>query len=74
MDWRMAAACRNYDRDLFFPVSSVGAAAERQVAEAKAVCARCSVRAECLDFALSADQAHGVWGGMSEQELHLLRR
>ncbi|MBO0833812.1 MAG: WhiB family transcriptional regulator [Actinobacteria bacterium] len=74
MDWRFAAACRPYDPELFFPVSPYGTTAERQVAEAKAVCVRCPVRAECLDFALTTQQAHGVWGGMSEQELVLLRR
>jgi WhiB family transcriptional regulator, redox-sensing transcriptional regulator len=68
MDWRSAAACRNRDPDLFFPVSLSGLAAERQLAEAKDVCAHCPVRAECLEFALRTRQAHGVWGGLSEQE------
>lgn len=72
LDWRYAAACRSCDPELFFPVST-GPAAEPQVTEAKAVCAQCPVRAKCLDFALRTGQAHGVWGGMSEQELRLLR-
>lgn len=73
-NWRTAAACRVFDPDLFFPVSPSGLAAQRQVATAKEVCAGCQVRAECLEFALRTGQAHGVWGGMSEPELHLLRR
>jgi WhiB family redox-sensing transcriptional regulator len=74
MDWRFTAACWSCDPELFFPLSPHGVVAERQVTQAKAICARCPVRAKCLDFALSTRQAYGVWGGLSEQELHLLRR
>ena len=65
--WRSAAACRSCDPDLFFPLSSSGPGIE-QVAQAKQVCARCPVRRECLAFALRTRQAHGVWGGLTEQE------
>jgi Transcription factor WhiB len=44
-----------------------------QVAQAKAICAGCPVRRECLAFALRTHQVHGVWGGLSEQERHPLR-
>jgi len=64
--WRSAAACQFADPDLFFPVSSSGLSLE-QVAEAKQICARCQVQPRCLAFALRTRQAHGVWGGMSEQ-------
>ena len=64
--WRSAAACQFADPDLFFPVSSSGLSLE-QVAEAKQICARCQVQPQCLAFALRTRQAHGVWGGMSEQ-------
>jgi WhiB family redox-sensing transcriptional regulator len=72
-DWRSVAACWSAVPDLFFPVSSSGKALE-QAAEAKAICARCRVRRECLAFALATHQMHGVWGGTSEQERYLLRR
>ena len=65
------AACRSTDPDLFFPISSSGRSVA-QVAEAKAVCAGCRVRRECLAFALRTHQVHGVWGGLSEQERHPL--
>lgn len=41
---------------------------------AKAVCAGCLVRGECLDFALSGPERFGVWGGTSERERRRLRR
>ena len=71
-DWRSLAACRLADPDLFFPISSSGQSMV-QVAEAKAVCAGCRVRRECLAFALRTHQVHGVWGGLSEQERYPLR-
>lgn len=71
--WRSAAACQFADADLFFPATSPGLSV-KQEAEAKKVCAQCQVQAECLAFALRTCQVHGVWGGMSEQERHLLRR
>ena len=66
-NWRLLAACRSIDPDLFFPVSSAGKSLE-QVAEARAVCARCLVRRQCLAFALRTRQAHGIWGGLTAQE------
>jgi WhiB family transcriptional regulator, redox-sensing transcriptional regulator len=68
-NWRRLA-CRFTDPDLFFPVSASGAAL-KQVAAAKAVCAGCRVRSECLAFALATRQVHGIWGGMSEEERRL---
>ena len=67
VDWRMPTACLPADPDLFFPVSSAGNSLE-QVAEAKAVCARCLVRRHCLAFALRTRQAHGIWSGRTEED------
>jgi WhiB family transcriptional regulator, redox-sensing transcriptional regulator len=72
-EWWSLAACRSADPDLFFPISQAGPAAT-QILRAKAVCARCAVRSECLRYALAADPLQGVWGGMSEEERRLLRR
>lgn len=66
--WRQQAACRRADPELFFPVSASGPSLD-QVARAKAICAACRVKRQCLAFALRTGQEHGVWAGMSEQEL-----
>lgn len=66
-NWRLLAACQWDDPELFFPVSSTGKSLD-QVAEAKAVCARCLVRRQCLEFALETRQAYGIWGGLTEDE------
>jgi WhiB family redox-sensing transcriptional regulator len=73
MDWRDHAACRDEDPELFFPVGTSGPAL-LQIAEAKAVCGRCSVSSECLKWALASGQDAGVWGGLSEDERRALKR
>jgi WhiB family redox-sensing transcriptional regulator len=71
--WQAAAACRSADPDLFFPSSASGKATE-QVWQAKAICARCRVRRQCLAFALRTGQAYGIWGGLTERERYQAAR
>ena len=68
--WRRAAACRSADPELFFPVPDSGPSLT-QAAEAKAICAGCPVRRQCLSFALRTRQVHGIWGGLTERERHV---
>jgi WhiB family redox-sensing transcriptional regulator len=72
-DWRHYALCRDEDPELFFPIGTSGPAL-LQVEQAKAVCQRCSVTSECLQWALDSGQDAGVWGGMSEDERRLMKR
>lgn len=72
-DWRDRAACRDQDVELFFPVSEQGPGA-RQVAEAKAVCARCPVQSVCLADSVDRGIEFGVFGGMTETERRPLLR
>ncbi|MGE5285703.1 MAG: WhiB family transcriptional regulator [Micromonosporaceae bacterium] len=71
-DWASRGACRDAEPDLFFPITSAGPG-QVQIAEAKAVCARCAVRAQCLAYALETGQDCGVWGGTSEEERRAMR-
>lgn len=71
--WMLGAACADEDAELFFSVSEVGPGA-RQVAEAKAVCRACPVRAECLAYALENGLTEGVFGGLSAAERDALVR
>lgn len=66
--WHSSAACKGMDPDVFYP--SRGS----DVRPAKAVCSSCSVREECLEFALDEADKFGIWGGMSERERRRLRR
>src|SRR5215467_6772197 len=71
--WWTRAACASADPELFFPISYSGPAL-RQVAQAKAICARCPIQRECLRYALDAGYIQGVWGGMTEEERRRLAR
>jgi WhiB family transcriptional regulator, redox-sensing transcriptional regulator len=71
-EWRLLAACRNIDPELFFPPRRTGAGLDH-IEAAKSVCRRCAVQLECLEFALAANQQDGVWGGTSEDERRHLR-
>ncbi len=73
MDWRHHALCRDEDPELFFPIGTAGPAAV-QVEEAKVVCRRCPVVADCLTWALETGQDNGVWGATSEDERRALAR
>jgi WhiB family redox-sensing transcriptional regulator len=66
-NWRASGACLHSDPDLFFPISSAGRAGE-QIAQAKAICSRCPVRRECLEFAYANAPVHGIWGGTTLEE------
>lgn len=35
---------------------------------AKEICLECGVRDDCLDYALSIREQHGIWGGLTENE------
>jgi transposase-like protein len=57
---------------LFFPAAERGPVRAVQVAAAKAVCAGCPVRADCLAEAL-ARIPYGIAGGLTENERRRLR-
>ncbi len=67
-EWVEHAACSTTSPDLFFPERGAS------TREAKAVCAGCPVRVDCLEYALEAGEKFGVWGGKSEKERRTLRR
>lgn len=71
--WKEDAACQGEDPELFFP-GGYGAEFAPQIEEAKAVCAPCPVRHECLLAALHGPERYGVWGGLEEHERGVLRR
>lgn len=71
--WRVGAACRDTDPDLFFPVGQTGPAIAH-IANAKAVCETCEVQIECLEYALMTNQDAGIWGGLTEDDRRKIRR
>ena len=67
--WQERAACRDYDKELFFDSDNErGELRARREKAAKKVCAACPVQAECLRFAESGPEVFGVWGGTTQRE------
>src|SRR5437667_5698481 len=73
--WQDAAACRGEDLMLFFGPDGERQP-ERDVRErkAKAVCASCPVRIDCLNYAVARPEKYGTWGGLNEDERSAERR
>lgn len=69
--WQREAACRGLSteesRAIFFPSRG------DSIDEARAICQRCPVTEQCLDFAL-ANNCIGVWAGTSDRQRRKLRR
>lgn len=65
--WRFRAACRGVNPEVFFP--EIG----ENATEAKAVCAACPVKADCLAHAVSIPERHGIFGGLSAKERRGMR-
>lgn len=59
------AACRDMDPALFVPGPGRNG---HNYAQARKVCADCPVRIDCLEFALTVGERHGMWGGLTPAE------
>jgi WhiB family transcriptional regulator, redox-sensing transcriptional regulator len=66
--WQERALCAQTDPEAFFPEKG------GSTREAKRICARCEVKADCLEFALGKEERFGIWGGLSERERRALKR
>ena len=64
--WHADALCREYPTLPWIPDRG------QSLREMRAVCHRCSIRAECLVAGIDGDE-HGIWGGTSGRERRLLR-
>lgn len=68
LTWRYRGACRGLDPEIFYPIS------DEEAGPAKDVCATCTVRQQCLEFALANREREGVWGGATEKERRRILR
>lgn len=64
--WQDDATCIGTDTALFF------SSAQQDIDTAKAVCAECPVKSQCLNANIY--EKEGVWGGLDERERRRLRR
>jgi WhiB family redox-sensing transcriptional regulator len=78
VEWMTRAACRGTNPALFYP--EPGGQGGKTVAEARRLCRRCPVKAECLEYVLGREtrggkgHRHGVWGGLTGAQRYQLVR
>ena len=65
--WRSKASCRGADVEWFFPKREP----DSSISEGRLICASCSVRKECLDFAVSNMITYGLYGGVAPRDRRL---
>ena len=72
--WQLKAACQGPQAPLFFPPTTFERKEEKEdrEADAKHICSGCSVRRDCLDYAIRIREPHGIWGGTTEIERRAL--
>jgi WhiB family transcriptional regulator, redox-sensing transcriptional regulator len=66
--WTARALCVGVDPEMFFPP------ADGPAIEARHICGRCPASAQCLAYAVTADEPFGIWGGLDPRERQSLRR
>jgi WhiB family redox-sensing transcriptional regulator len=68
--WQVKAACRGPQAAVFFPPAQFERKEDKLLREARAkeICLTCGVKKECLEYALSIREPHGIWGGLNEAE------
>jgi WhiB family transcriptional regulator, redox-sensing transcriptional regulator len=65
-----AAECKGMDPEIFNPAKGD----VRTEHQARTVCRACPVKTDCLEWALTTNQTHGIWGDTSEKQRRKLRR
>ncbi|MFD3717226.1 WhiB family transcriptional regulator [Streptomyces sp. NPDC058674] len=60
--WIADGICAQTDPEEFFPDKGGSTTAAKQV------CFACTVRRDCLNYALANNEPAGVWGGLSHRE------
>jgi hypothetical protein len=68
---RGATPCQESDPDLFYAGTDEIA---RGWQDAVKLCKTCPVRRECAEYAVSADELFGVWGGLTANQRKAIRR
>lgn len=66
--WRSQANCKGTPTDNFFPDRGQGIDNSLPVARARLLCLSCSVRLECVKFALENVITDGTYGGLPPKE------
>ena len=73
MSWRDSAACKGVEVQVFIPNTVNGKLGRNTYAKARAFCDVCSVKKQCLMYALDEDIEFGMYGGTVPKERRILK-
>lgn len=66
-----APVCQEIDGELWFPEAG---GESYELRQAKKICSECPVQLLCAQYALVADEAYGIWGGLTPNQRDDIRR
>lgn len=72
LSWQEHAECQNENPELFTSDKTV--VTHRVPPSIRAICNRCLVQHQCLEYAMGHPDMQGVWGGTSSRERAAMRR
>ena len=74
--WRGRAECQRTSAVHFFAPAHFERKDEKDAREgqARALCRACPVQQACLEYSLTVQEPHGIWGGLNELERRRLLR
>jgi WhiB family redox-sensing transcriptional regulator len=73
-EWRLLAACRGADTELFFPDGTSIPREGTRAEPARQYCRHCPVTRACFEYAVQTN-SRGIWGNTtSRQRAAILRR
>jgi WhiB family redox-sensing transcriptional regulator len=68
--WMRDRNCLDEPVETFYPAPGD----VEKLRRAKGICKECTVRMDCLNFALDTNERFGIWGGKSARERSLILR
>lgn len=71
-DWQDGALCSGMDPNIFF--NDEKSLDKHYLGVVREICSNCAVSADCLQTALSNDDAFGIWGGTTERERRRMKK
>lgn len=79
-DWKEQGKCwgktTSPETDFWFPDPEDDSDEVRKskTSQAKAICYTCTVKEQCLRYAIENDEEYGIWGGKTRRERTAIKR
>ena len=67
-----SVACQNFPDEMYEEEDNADSRAMQHII--KKICGDCPLRYDCLDYAITAREQHGIWGGLTTKEREEVHR